>query len=216
MSDLISREYMKSLGATCIASRSKDGTLFPIVAIDELPPADPTHETPSNTLGTLDCVDRNEAIKNLEQYKDLFSRDDGDRERYVLTRVIKELKAMPSVQPEFSNNSKELEKNSKELENKNGELISRQDAIGAICSVCGNDCDKSKFLYDAPQDEQMIICSEHYVLTQLPSAQKTGKWIYEEMASGYDWKCDKCGCDVKFTTSFCPYCGADMIGEQDD
>ena len=64
------------------------------------PTIDPTHPTPSNTLGALDCVDRNEAIKNLEQYKDLFSRDDGDRERYVLTRVIKELKAMPSVQLE--------------------------------------------------------------------------------------------------------------------
>ena len=41
MSDLISREYMKSLGATCIASRSKDGNMFPIVAIDELPSAQP-------------------------------------------------------------------------------------------------------------------------------------------------------------------------------
>ena len=41
MSDLISREHMKSLGATCIASRSKDGTLFPIVAIDELPSVQP-------------------------------------------------------------------------------------------------------------------------------------------------------------------------------
>lgn len=67
--------------------------------LDHLPSVKPTHQTPSNTLGALDCVDRNEAIKNLEQYKDLFSRDDGDRERYVLTRVIKELKAMPSVQP---------------------------------------------------------------------------------------------------------------------
>ena len=47
-----------------------------------------------------DLIDRNEAIKNLEQYKDLFSRDDGDRERYVLTRVIKEIKAMPSVRHE--------------------------------------------------------------------------------------------------------------------
>ena len=41
MSDLISREHMKSLGATCIASRSKDGNMFPIVAIDELPSAQP-------------------------------------------------------------------------------------------------------------------------------------------------------------------------------
>ena len=41
MSDLISREHMKSLGATCIASRSKDGNMFPIVAIDELPSVQP-------------------------------------------------------------------------------------------------------------------------------------------------------------------------------
>ena len=63
MSDLISREYMKSLGATCIASRSKDGTLFPIVAIDELPPADPTHEMPSNMLDIDVCVDK-QAVKH--------------------------------------------------------------------------------------------------------------------------------------------------------
>ena len=70
MSDLISREYMKSLGATCIASRSKDGTLFPIVSIDELPPADPTHPTPSNTLGALDCVSREDLTKGIEAYFD--------------------------------------------------------------------------------------------------------------------------------------------------
>lgn len=63
MNDLISREYMKSLGATCIASRSKDGTLFPIVAIDELPPADLTHEMPSNTLDISVCVDK-KAVKD--------------------------------------------------------------------------------------------------------------------------------------------------------
>lgn len=51
------------------------------------------------------------------------------------------------------------------------DLISRQAAIDALCSVCGYDCDKSEFIYNAPQDEQVILCPEHYVLTQLPSAQ---------------------------------------------
>lgn len=46
-----------------------------------------------------DLISRQDAIDNLERYKDLFSMDDGDRERCVLTRVIKELNAMPSVQP---------------------------------------------------------------------------------------------------------------------
>ena len=60
------------------------------------------------------------------------------------------------------------------------DLIDRQKAIDAVCSVCGNDCDKSEFVYDAPQDKQVILCPEHYALTSLPSAQpepKTGKWI---------------------------------------
>ena len=52
-----------------------------------------------------------------------------------------------------------------------GNTINRQAAINAICAVCGNDCDKSEFLYNAPQDEQIILCPEHYVLTQLPPAQ---------------------------------------------
>ena len=37
MSDLISREYMKSLGGACIARRLKDGDLCPIISIDLLP-----------------------------------------------------------------------------------------------------------------------------------------------------------------------------------
>ena len=97
MADLISREYMKSLGATCIASRSKDGTLFPIVAIDELPPADLTHPTPSNTLGALDCIDRHKAI-NI-RFSEGF---DHDGILYVPWKDVKaHLKELPSVKPEF-------------------------------------------------------------------------------------------------------------------
>lgn len=44
-----------------------------------------------------ELIDREVAIKNLEQYKDLFTWDDGDRERAILTRVIKELQSMPFV-----------------------------------------------------------------------------------------------------------------------
>lgn len=51
------------------------------------------------------------------------------------------------------------------------DLISRQAAIDAMCSACGYECDKSEFIYNAPQDEQVILCPEHYALTQLPSAQ---------------------------------------------
>ena len=61
-----------------------------------------------------------------------------------------------------------------------GDTISRQAAIDSMCSACGHDCDKSKFVYNAPQDEQVIMCPEHYALSTLPSAQpeiNTGRWI---------------------------------------
>lgn len=51
------------------------------------------------------------------------------------------------------------------------DVIYRQAAIDAICAVCGNDCDKSEFVYNAPQDEQVILCPENYCLCTLPSAQ---------------------------------------------
>lgn len=41
MSDLISRDFMKSLGATCIARREEDGELYALGAIDDLPSAQP-------------------------------------------------------------------------------------------------------------------------------------------------------------------------------
>ena len=53
------------------------------------------------------------------------------------------------------------------------DLISRQAAIDALCAVCGKSCDKSEFVYNAPQDEQVILCPEHYCLCTLPSAQPT-------------------------------------------
>ena len=101
MRDLIDREALvEQIKEDSYGCEGSYGDMWRFMdTINKMPSIRPTRPTPSNTLGTLDCVDRNEAIKNLEQYKDLFSRDDGDRERYVLTRVIKELKAMPSAQP---------------------------------------------------------------------------------------------------------------------
>ena len=82
----------------------------------------------------------------------------------------------------------------------NDRVISLQAAIDALCSICGNDCDKSEFVYDAPQDEQVILCPEHYALTQLPSAQperknddlilakgSKGEWILVKGSNGKDY-----------------------------
>jgi len=86
------------------------------------------------------------------------------------------------------------------------DLIDRQAAIDALCSVCGVDCDKSEFVYDGKQEDQVILCPEHYVLTQLPSAQPEPDiiacgdckhWICHDRRCGYwnhgvkplDWCC---------------------------
>lgn len=45
-----------------------------------------------------DLISRQAAIDNLERYRELFSWDDGDRERAILSRVIKELQSMPSAE----------------------------------------------------------------------------------------------------------------------
>ena len=68
-------------------------------------------------------------------------------------------------------------------------------------------------------------------LYELPSAEperKKGKWIYGEDEYGIDgYHCDKCGFFVPWDYAhtfinyiedynFCPNCGADMRGEQDE
>lgn len=45
-----------------------------------------------------DLISRQMAIDNLERYRELFSWDDGDRERAILSRVIMELQSMPSAE----------------------------------------------------------------------------------------------------------------------
>ena len=54
----------------------------------------------------------------------------------------------------------------------------------------------------------------------LPSAQRTGRWIYNDEAypggNPYGhYECDQCGEYVPHKTNYCPNCGADMRGEQD-
>ena len=47
---------------------------------------------------------------------------------------------------------------------------------------------------------------------------KKGKWIFKEdfrIVDGYDWKCDQCGSWQRYTSNYCPKCGARMEGCDD-
>ena len=92
------------------------------------------------------------------------------------------------------------------------DLIDRQAAIEALCAACGKACDKSKFVYNAPQDEQVILCPEHYSLCTLPSAQpKRGKWILDRSGAYCCSECmEPCAGYVmmKPRDKFCKMCGS--------
>ena len=114
------------------------------------------------------------------------------------------------------------------------ELIYKQEAIETMCLACGHDCDKSKFVYNAPHDEQVIMCPEHYALSTLPSAstdlstfldklwkiayergkeegRKKGKWIDKSDGIEGAWNyCSVCMEQAIDLYDFCPNCGADM------
>ena len=96
------------------------------------------------------------------------------------------------------------------------DTISRAKAIEALCAVCGKACDKSEFVYNAPQDEQVILCPEHYCLCTLPSAQsETAKRIVGKSRGGMTlwYQCDMCNEPVDVQDNFCRGCGRRLIDE---
>ena len=85
------------------------------------------------------------------------------------------------------------------------DLIDRQAAIKAIEDL--QDCYNG---FSDTYDKACIIG----VLEEVPSAQQKGKWIY---LNGLDaFECSVCGRQmVRNIFDYCPWCGADMRGEQD-
>lgn len=77
------------------------------------------------------------------------------------------------------------------------DLISRQAAIEAVSEACF----ELRGVFGRCED----------ALKALPSAQKKGHWIDEET----NYLCSEChrGCWVN--SDYCPWCGADMTGEED-
>ena len=97
MNDLIDRqETIKQFckqDCGCDPKDCPDKTCHEVEIIESVP----THQTPSNTLGALDCIDRHKAI-NI-RFSEGF---DHDGILYVPWKDVKaHLKELPSVKPEF-------------------------------------------------------------------------------------------------------------------
>lgn len=102
------------------------------------------------------------------------------------------MRAIDTKAEEVSNDSPELDK-------ENGELISRADAIRVASGYC----------------HPANIAKELEKLPPTPSRPK-GHWIIN--ADGYYPYCSECKTEPKSgdMTDFCPSCGADMRGKQDE
>lgn len=188
-------------------------------------------------------------LKDLEQSLDDYCElNDEGKTAFSMAITALELfgisEQLPSVQPELSNNSEELE-------NKNGELISRQDAIDAVKfgityakafnkstgevkelfkegnKALNEAAERLKELPSVQPKERCIATItlngediERIVKEQVEeikdSLSRKGKWL----RSGSDifpYECDQCGDTNERRTTWCPYCGFRMEeGDSDD
>ena len=87
------------------------------------------------------------------------------------------------------------------------DLIKRKQAIKAIENL--QDCYNG---FSDTYDKACIIG----VLEELPSAEKTGRWVFIGEYICIDgfmnsvWKCNQCGWKVVDDSNYCPNCGARM------
>ena len=115
------------------------------------------------------------------------------------------------------------------------DLISRQAAIDAFDESIKR-CDKALSSFEISMKDEYAVKVEkaslkHHrdILENLPSVQperKKGKWIHKPdiYLDEQTWECSECGEPWIFiegtpsenNANFCPNCGADMRGEQDE
>ena len=107
-------------------------------------------------------------------------------------------------------------------------------AIEALKSQPCEDCISRAYIEPIVEElENICINGDEYILSLLSSIKNApqvklqrpkGKWIVEReeiitedsFISYPHTKCSLCKVEVRFATSFCPNCGAEMRGESDD
>lgn len=103
------------------------------------------------------------------------------------------------------------------------ELISRQDTIDAIEHVTWYHQNRSgQMVSGANSDEHQAWYKAEDVyeaIEAVPTANKSGHWIdtgYSEEWYAREYICSECGDTMLGKVDFCPHCGADMKGGENE
>ena len=149
---------------------------------------------------------------HLSAYKEKLCNQHRWEEAEEYQRIINRFMAFASTQPEIE----ERKKDSAQIV-PNGELISKEAAIDAMTNTLWhypNECYRNLNEYEFAKGLAELG------LKSVPPAQperKKGKWMYD----GDCYICDQCKSAFCWwadsqTSNYCPNCGADMRGEQND
>ena len=84
---------------------------------------------------------------------------------------------------------------------------------------CNNsNCDECPLCYEQGNMGEQKEALDMAIKALEEPERKKGKWIFKEdfrIVDGYDWKCDQCGSWQRYTSNYCPKCGARMEGRDD-